>query len=477
MDSKQCFLALLFLAEAPQQSVGQSADWSPYDTSISNLCSPGTGTPPSEPRMVQRNPTTFQVFAMGTPTQVYIKDQYGSTLSYLEKTGGLSGADLAAVDIGSRSPDELTVYAHYDSNCNTMQSNLTKTWKSLVNDYVSSDSSSFSSDALSNLTAADIARATPTLSKVDYAAGNATVNFTRLQGVEMPYLYVRGDQGVLLYVEMFPEPATADTTVEINGAFIPDFTTSLSACTFACADYSPPTSSDSLPNQIAAVIESTSSNGGALAASVSLTGEILSVPADCPTSGYVIYGKAPSGDVIAMAKDQELSVPISGVTSVEVKQLCDGTLKTQAVSLDPLRSAYASAMNDARASATPDQQAVPLSCTVNGVTHAFNDIWRAEDGSSCACRQGNVECGSVEQHITYYSGWEVAGITVSSMVLFLVVAAVAYVYYMKENARRVVEGRRKLSAGQVYCTSGTAGSQPGQHEIELPTPAGSITPG
>jgi len=454
--------------------LGQSADWSVHDDKIAALCTTATGTPPSGPKLQQVSRTTFTVYAMGSPDQVFIKDQYGTTLSYLEKIGN-NAIDLGSVDIGEiNTPDEVVAYAHYDSNCNLVRSNNTQTWKSMVSEYVSSDTSSFSS-ALETLTEDDVESAKPQLTNVNYATRSATVTFTRLKDLPMPYLYVKDQEGALVYVHTFDSTPSTSTSFT-DSLVIPDLTTSLSACTFSCNDYSPNPPAKTLPDQIADDIEGKSTDGGALGVTPVLTDEILTVPADCATSDYVLYAKA-DGKVVALAEAQELSIRTGvSISTVVVTQLCSGVRKTQSVGLGPLRLAYQSAM-DSRPIASQDSQVVPLSCTENGVTHSYDAIWRDSTGATCACRQGNVECGSVLRHKTYFSGWEVAGISISSMVLFLVVAAIAYVQYMKQNARRVVEGRRKLSAGQVYRTSGTAGGAPGQHEIELPTPAGSITPG
>ena len=105
-------------------------------------------------------------------------------------------------------------------------------------------------------------------------------------------------------------------------------------------------------------------------------------------------------------------------------------------------------------------QATPLSCTLNGVTHAFNDIWTTSDGVTCTCLQGAfsfclplvhyfpfimpavqllqllttgfigaVQCNQAVKRITYFDNWEVLGITLSVLVLFGIAVAVAYIHY------------------------------------------------
>ena len=273
-----------------------------------------------------------------------------------------------------------------------------------------------------------------------------------------------------------------------------------------------------------------------------------------PVSSYTLFARAPGGDaVLALGTNQALSVDVHGRSAVTIKQQCGAgaALSSMSVDIDALRAAYAASVSattpapatqvssrdgtvpplrsrTARArrlrDCAPDAvwQEEPLTCTWDGRTYPFNQVWDGDNGDKCTCIQGvaewcarhsrprppsrtsprapplplalpapprapcsltsppfprllsrahacspRVRSGGGFQRRIYFDNGAVAGVSISAVIIASVLAGCAYFQYMQKISREANEGRRRSVSGVTYQGS-LAKPQRGQQEIELP---------
>jgi len=445
---------------------GQASEWTQSDAAIAALCNVAEGAAAQgaapaaleSSNIAQASGTKVTVSAPGTPDAVWLKDSYGVTVAYVA-----SPTLPATLDFGTDA-ETLQLYAHYPS-CHITASGFVDTWKKQYNDYVSSDSDSFSG----SLSADQIQSTLPAFTNVNLGANppTATISFTQAgggQGVGIPHVYVSDDHGTVLAYTTTYAAAPGGTQTRTITFEVPASSTTLTACTLACASH-----------ELAAdIVDSIEASGYSASAfdvcagpdcslPTTFADETLTVRDNC-AADYSLYA-VEGGAILSFGINQALSVNVAGKDSVLVKQLCNGALASMTVSVAPLRQAYADAIAAAPTSGDGSQVGA-LTCNVDGVTRTFNEVWSGPHGSKCICIQGVAECGGGLKRGIYFDNAGVLGVTLSAVVIAGAIGGTAYYAYMQKKAREVVEGRRRSVSGQTYY--GNALPSKGQQEIELP---------
>lgn len=195
--------------------------------------------------------------------------------------------------------------------------------------------------------------------------------------------------------------------------------------------------------------------------------EVLSVSAatDC-TSTYTLYAKTGgSADVLAFGVNQAITVEVRGLDQVTITQQCNGQTSSMLVQVAPLRTAYNDAMNSNPVA--PITNVETSSCTMEGVTHSWNELWTASNGQSCQCLQGVASCYPNNSE-PLLSGAESVAVAFSVILIILVLLAFAFYFYSQKKKREVIEGRRKSFGQKMYCGHTGDSAPKGQQEMEMP---------
>jgi len=222
--------------------------------------------------------------------------------------------------------------------------------------------------------------------------------------------------------------------------------------------------------RMATEIETNHATAGTLATTPTLTADTLSVSAsaDCTAADYTLYVRGgANNDVLGLSIGKTLVVATTGIETLEVNQLCGNARASLSVSLGPLRAAYQSAISET--TVAPMTVVAALSCTYNGHTYGFNDMWTGDGGVSCMCVQGVSECGAGRANGVHMNGPEVAGVAISACVIFSVCVMFAYYKKMEKSAADARHVRRKSKDG-VQDYYGSSADQ----EVELPAAAGRV---
>jgi len=192
--------------------------------------------------------------------------------------------------------------------------------------------------------------------------------------------------------------------------------------------------------------------------------DTLAVEPAC-AGAFALYAKptAASSSVLAYGSDQGINVPVDGLDSVLLYQTCGSTLATMTVHLPPLRAAYASARNST--TLAPSTQNAALTCTMDGVTHSWNDVWSSGD-QSCMCVQGVSQCGGGIERGIFFDNAGIVGVCLSAVIIATVLGGAAYHVHMQRKLQESELGRRKSFSGKNYYGSSAPGV--GQQEVELP---------
>lgn len=414
-------LFLMLLGASASGVLGQSSEPSPYDSSVATddasctTCSSGCTV-----TLEQTGTTTATATATAGAVSAYLADTTGTVLAYTTSPGTSISFDFSETTSWEDfsypgAPSGLVAHVVYASSCSS--SAMMSTWDAILDDYMSSDESTFGS----NTTATSGGAApTATVSSASVlTGGDYSITFPEATGSVL--FWVRDQSGTLLYLKDGGSP--------VNGAkTFPAGTTSLEYCEATSDTVSCGTTSI-VPSYISSLEGGTTSN--VLRTTIQDTdGTYVIAPdttalSDCET--YSIYVKATSGASDALGFAFSAAVEVTAALPFYTYVQC-GSSTTVYWSEVTTSDVTAFAPSGFSQEVTVDHPA----CEGNYADGVNVTV----DGRDCRCDKGTLFCDA-EDVGSYFrlSNDEAVGIALSVSVIVILLLLALIFLCLKKTAQ------------------------------------------
>lgn len=420
MARPSLFLMLLGASGA----LGQSAEPSPYDSSVATddasctTCSSGCAV-----TLEQTSATTATATAAAGAVSAYLTDATGTVLAYTTSTGTSISFDFSETSAWENfsypgAPSGLVAHVVYASSCSS--SAMVSTWDAILDNYMSSDESTFGADAA--VTNGGVAP-TVTLSSANVLTGGTySIDFPEATGAVL--FWVRDQSGTLLYLKDGGSPVEGAKTFPVG-------TTSLEYCEATSDTVSCGTTSI-VPSYISSLEAGTTTNA-LRTTTQDKDGTYVIAPdttalSDCET--YSIYVKATSGASDALGFAFSSAVEVTADLPFYTYVQCGSSSPT---------TVYWSEVTTGDVTAWSGYSGYSQEVTVDHPACEGNyadGVNVTVDGRDCRCDKGTLFCDA-EDVGSYFrlSNDEAVGIALSVSVIVILLLLALIFLCLKKTAQ------------------------------------------